>query len=280
MAKGDAKRGQWSRFISQYRGKSPYDWTQVMGHLRAEYSIGALPHRTAEFEALERDVRKFLILAAERRGYSGKSVSDKASRDARLYAQMVQYLQSLRATDPGATCMLVSSARRLAEAEDAFHKSGEQQIVVPISTALYLLSLLPQVSLGLSAMKAFLFEEHRPGFSSDLERTILRLVRTSAEVSMPWAKRGALMREVRDRLIDDARKQGRNLQRDANTSALEQTAIKPENRPRTIQILAEALDKVAARNRLEDENSRLRLENERLRKHIEQSRSASRRKKM
>jgi hypothetical protein len=277
MTKSGTKVSQWGRFISQYRGSSPYEWGPVMGHLRAEYSVGALPHRTAELEALERNVRTFLIHTAEQRGYSGKSVRDKASRDARLYAQMVQYLQSIRAMDPGATCLLVSSARRLSEAENAFHESGEQQIVVPISTVLHLLSLLPQVSLGLSAMKAFLFEERRPGFSSDLERTILRLVRTSAELTMPWAKRGALMREVRDRLIDDARKQGRNLPNDANTSALERTALDPENKPRTIQILADALDKVAVRTRLEGDNARLRRENEALQKQLEQSRSPSRR---
>jgi hypothetical protein len=126
-------------------------------------------------------------------------------------------------------------------------------------------------------MKAFLFEERRPGFSSDLERTILRLIRTSAQVSVPWAKRGALMREVRDRLIDDARKQGRNLPNDANTSALERAALDPENKPRTIQILADALDRIAVRTRLEKDNASLRRENEALQKKLEQSRSTPRR---
>lgn len=275
MAASGTPLRQWNRFIAQYRGPTAYDWGRVIGHLRAEYSVGTLPHRTAEFEALERSVRDFLILTAEQRGYFGKNARDKASRDARLYAQMVQYLQSIRATDPGATCLLVSSAHRLAEAENAFHESGEQQIVVPISTVLHLLSLLPQVSLGLSAMKAFLFEERRPGFSSDLERTLLRLVRSSSEVTMPWAKRGALMREVRDRLIDDARKQGRSLPDDVNTSGLERVALESENKPRTIQILADALDKIAVRNRLEDENARLRRENEALQKQLARSRSTS-----
>ena len=226
---------------------------------------------------MELEVKKFLVRTAEARGYFGKSVKDKASRDARLYSQMVQYLHTIRAADSGATCLLVSSARRLMEAEDAFQESGEQQIVVPISTVLYLLSLLPQVSLGLSAMKAFLFEDRRPGFSSDLERTILRLVKTSGEVSMPWAKRGALMREVRDRLIGDAKQQGRNLPADASTASLERAALTNENRPRTIQILAESLDKIAVRTKMEDENTRLRRENETLRRQLEQSRLPSKR---
>lgn len=277
MAKSGTPRQHWARFISQYRGASSYDWRQVMGHLRAEYSVGALPHRTSEYERLELQVKAFLIRAAEQRGYFGKNVRDKASRDARLYAQMVQYLSSVRASDPGATCLLVSSAHRLAEAESAFQESGEQQIVVPISIVLQLISLLPQVSLGLSAMKAFLFEERRPGFSSDLERTILRMVRSSGEVSMPWAKRGALMREVRDRLIDDARKQGRRIENGESTLALERAAMEQSNQPRTVQILAEALDKVAASSRLEDENARLRKEIESLREQVAKSRTGQER---
>lgn len=279
MATSGTTLRHWSRFISQYRGKkSPYDWAPVAGHLRTEYSIGTLPHRSAEFEALELDVSKFLIRAAESRGHFGKNVRDKALRDARLYAQMVQYLQAIRATDSGATCLLVSSARRLSEAEYAFQESGEQQIVVPISTVLHLLSLLPQVSLGLSSMKAFLFEDRRPGFSSDLERMILRLVKTSGEVSMPWAKRGALMREVRDRLIGDARQQGRNLPTDASTVGLEKAALTDKNRTRTVQILAESLDRIVVRTKTEDENTKLRKENEMLKKQLDQSRLAAKRK--
>lgn len=278
MAASGAKLRQWGRFIFQYRGKAPYDWAPVAGHLRAEYSVGALPHRIAEFEELERNVKMFLVRTAEERGYFGKTATDKAGRDARLYTQMVQHLRSIRATDAGATCLLVSSAHRLVEAEDEFKESGEQQIVVPISTVLHLLSLLPQVSLGLSAMKAFLFEERRPGFSSDLERTILRLVRTSAEVSMPWAKRGVLMREVRDLLIEDARKEGRKLPADANTRTLEHAALEKGRMARTIEILAESLDRVAVPKRVEDENARLRKENETLRKQMDDARAKSSRK--
>lgn len=278
MASSGTTLRHWNRFIGQYRGRSPYDWAPVASHLRTEYSIGTIPHRSAAFEPLELEVKDFLIRSAEHRGYFGKNVRDKASRDARLYTQMVQNLQAIRASDSGATCLLVSSARRLSEVETKFQESGEQQIVVPISTVLYLLSLLPQVSLGLSAMKAFLFEDRRPGFSSDLERTILRLVKTSGEVTMPWAKRGALMREVRDRLIVDARQQGRNLPDDTNTVALEKAALTEGNRSRTVQILAESLDRIVVRTKTEEDNFRLRKENERLKIELEQSRHSARRK--
>jgi len=278
VAKNSAKLGHWNRFISQYRGIFPFDWKQVISLLRAEYSIQQLPPRTTSFENLEQKVRAFLIHTAEERGYVGKTIRDKASRDARLYSQMVNYLESIRATDPGATCLLVSSAHRLAEAEEKFHESGEQQIVVSISTVLHLLSMLPQVSLGLSAMKAFLFEERRPGFSSELERTILRIVRSSDEVAMPWAKRGVLMREVRDRLISDARQQGRNFPADANTRGLEREALSDANKPRTVALMKEALDKVVVSTRTERENTQLRKENEVLRAELDRMKHQNRHK--
>ena len=279
VARNTASLGQWNRFIMQFRGNAPYDWTRVFAHLKAEYSIDKLPSRSARQETLELQVRAYLIKTAIEAGYTGRSVRDKATRDARLYADMVHYLDTIRATDPGATCLLVSSAQRLADAERQFHQSGEQQIVVPISSVLYLLSLLPQVTLGISAMKTFLFEERRPGFSSDLERTIFRLLRSSREVAMPWAKRGVLMKEVRDRLIDDARKQGQWIPDGANTHTLEQNALNPENEERTIQILTEALDNIVVETRTEEENARLRRENEELRRQLDAIKSKSRRQK-
>jgi hypothetical protein len=95
---------------------------------------------------------------------------------------------------------------------------------------------------------------------------------------MPWAKRGALMREVRDRLLAEARQQGRNLPAEASTATLERAALSGANRPRMIQILAESLDKVAVRTRTEDENTRLRRENEKLKQQLEDSRAAAKRK--
>src|SRR5690606_1957877 len=107
----------------------------------------------------------------------------------------------------GAACLLVSSARRLLTAENEFHESGEPHLVVPVSAVIYLLSLLPDVSFGLSAMKAFLFDDRR-AFTNDLERSLLRIVRSSNEVSMPFAKRGLLMRAIRQQMVRQASQEG------------------------------------------------------------------------
>jgi hypothetical protein len=106
-------------------------------------------------------------------------------------------------------------------------------------------------------MKAFLFDDRRGRFSSDLERLMLRMVRSSQEVSMPWAKRGALMREVRGRLVSDAEARGEK-GIDRQLGKLERDAVSPANQGRTIKILAESLGAVAVDTRTEKENKDLR----------------------
>jgi len=269
LATGTAKRKQWGRYISQFRGATPYDWSTLYSYLQSEYSIQQLPPKVSELDQLEADVRTFMVGLATQAGHSGKAAADKARRDASLYVQIVHFLQGTRATDPGSAALLVSSARRLARAEEKFRRSGEAQIVVPISVALYLVSLAPNVTLGIPAMKAFLFEERRPGFSSDLERSVLRMVRTSTEISMPWAKRGVLMREVRDRIIQDAKRQGLPHATETDARELERKALAESERSRTIQVLGQALDKVVVTTRQEEEVRRLRAEVERLQRELE-----------
>lgn len=258
VADKKANRNQWTPFISQFRGSGNREWSKIFGHVSAEYSIEKLPPRSSSEESLERTVRQYLIRQAEAKIINGSlhNARDKASRDAQLYAALVHHLKSLRSVDPGATCLLVSSARRLIGAEAQFHQSGEPQLVVSISAILYLLAMIPNVSLGLGAMKVFLFDERRSGFSSELERTLLRLIRSSQEVSMPFAKRGLLMRSVRERMLKDAGKPAR-AENPALVKEVELNALKPENQKRTLQILKESLDEMAIDTRAEKENREL-----------------------
>lgn len=271
LSENKARLQDWRAYIRQYSGRAPHDWQNINSNLAAEYSIGKLPPRSTADAGLERDVQQFLTAQLQARGSASKNDLDKARRDAQLYVALVGYVRSLRSSDPGATCLLVSSARRLAIAEAEFRESGEPQLVITISSVLYLVSLLPSASLGLSAMKSFLFDERRPGFSSDLERSLLRLVKASRELSMPFAKRGLLMRAVRDRMIEDAQAQGL----DRTVRDLERTALDPANEQRTIQILKESLDSIAVDVRLEKENAELRAKLKELEARIERQRKST-----
>lgn len=90
-------------------------------------------------------------------------------------------------------------------------------------------------------MKAFLFDERPVGFNSSFERTLMRMLRASDEVVVPWAKRGAMMKEVRDKLMLDAKSKGERLRHDE----LERRALRPENQANTVQIVKQAFDAIA-----------------------------------
>jgi len=259
LANKKAKLGQWRSYIRSFLGTHDRDWDKIYQHLASEYSVGILPARSAQEAQLEADVQRWLNASIEAtvNPENLRNARDKARRDAALYAAIVHRIRIQKALDPGETCLLVSSARRLAAAEQQFVQSGEPQIVVSVAAVLYLISLLPDVSLGVTAMRAFLFDERGRPFSSPLERTLIRLVRSSNEVSMPWAKRGTLMRQVRERLIEDAEQKGDRTAR-GRVVELEREALRPANETRTMELLRDSLDSIAVDKKTEKENRELR----------------------
>jgi hypothetical protein len=264
LAEKKAKISQWKSYISQFRGSSAYDWGNAAHTLRHDYSVEKLPPRSTLEAGLENEVREFLVASAmEGEGYTPYA-KDKARRDAELYAAIVHHVKTIRHLDPAANCVLVSSARRLAMAEEQFHGAGDYQLVVSVSAMLYLVALIPGVSLGMTAMKSFLFEGYRPGLSGDLERTLLRMVRASRERELAFSKRGLLMTTVRQRMIKDAHEKGLRGSEAALFGRAAAEAFTPENQQRTLQILTEALDKIGAPHRVERENLELRKRNQEL----------------
>jgi hypothetical protein len=275
LATKKARLGQWKSFIEQYRGRKESDITKVRSELVGEYGMGELPPRSAEELSLELKTKDYLssLAHAEHAGIALRNALGKATRDAALYAAMIRHLRDLRKSDPGAACLLVSSARRLQDLESKFAESGETHLVVSISSVLALLSLVPQVSLGVSALKAFLFDERRLPFSSEFERILLRVVRESEHLSMPWAKRGTLMRALRGKLIDEAKSAGVRVTSEGDIKRIEGKALGERNRPRTIDLFLQSIDAVAADSPAEIQNrelkrriAQLESENERLKK--------------
>lgn len=260
LAEKKAKPNQWRTYLGQYKGASPQDFGPAFATISAEYAIDKLPPRSTQEASLEQDVRLFLSASAEGHfsGAALRNAKDKARRDAEMYSALVHYLKVSKAADPAATCLLVSSARRLLAVDERFKGSGELQLVVSIAALLQLISMLPDVSLGLTAMKAFLFDERRRGFSSDLERVLVRLVRSGEEYSMPWAKRSVLMRSVRDQLIKDAHENGEHRLSNGDVARIERESLAPANVKRTAAMLRDAMASIAIESRAEREAAELR----------------------
>ncbi|WP_295565731.1 hypothetical protein [uncultured Stenotrophomonas sp.] len=265
LAQKQIRHSNWITFIRQYAGNEQYDYRKVASVLSADFNIQTMPPRSSALADLARRVGEYSLGLAERNHPNrlSKIDRDKATRDAELYTAFLHLFSTLREADPSSSCLLISSGHRLARIEEKFRQTGERQTVVSIAGALLLVSILPDVALGLSAMKSFLFDERRPRFSSEMERTLVRMVRSSNEVSLPWAQRTTLLREVRERLLQNAKSEGIP-KADRNLPELEAAALKPENRQNIIVTLKQSLDALAIDTRLERENRELRMQVARL----------------
>lgn len=257
LSKKQIKSQYWHAYVRTFVGNSNYDWSRIFTNLASEYQIQKLPQRASTEEVLEKKVQESILelnQGAAVTAQSIRNIRDKARRDAQLYSGIVSYLKALRRVEPSATCLLVSSAHRLSWAEQHFKEADEPELVTSISTVLHLISLVPNVKLGASAMKAFLFDERPKGFSSDFERTLMRMLRASEQVSLPWAKRAVLRKSLREKMMQDAKSRGVN----RKAEQLEKEALLPNNQPRTIELLRDAFDAIAVDTKVASENAALR----------------------
>jgi hypothetical protein len=259
LSVGKAQRGHWPRYIAQYCGDKEDDTVRIAETLSAECGIQVLPPRGAAEYQIEREVGAYLKEQAEARD-SGRRLRialDKAARDAQLFATMVSYRRQAREADPSDSCLLVSSARRLSNLEKRFTRQEEPHVVISVAAVTHLLSLVPDVSLSLGAMRALLFDTKRRR-SEGLERLVLRVLRETQEVDLPWARRTTLMRDLRKRLVGEARLLGERVENAHDRSRVEARAIDSKHAPETAAILKSSLENLAVQTRVERENEILR----------------------
>lgn len=273
MFKQNARISEWRNYLRMFIGTSEYDWRCVAGTLQADYYIKKMPPPGLPYTDLQHQVQSFLAQFSHTEAARDDAYrEDKARRDALLYATLVSFIDKLREQDPSASCLLVSSAKRLIAVEEQFNATGESQIVATVSAVVYMLSMMPSVTLGLSAMKSFIFDERRANFSGNFERTVLRLVHGSSERSLPFAKRGSLMRSLRERIIKGANQQGDRRTDSAIIHQYERAAFDGNLEKRTLQMISSSLDEIGVDRRIEDENSKLRRQIDELKKQLEKER--------
>jgi len=279
LAARQARKRQWATYIGQYRGLTEYEGARVAETLKADYGIALLPPRAGQDASLEKEVGKCLRQLAEGSpsGRRLKIARDKASRDAELYAAMVSHRRAARDRDPGSGCLLVTSARRLSEVEGKFTQPGDPHVVIPLAGVIQLLALVPNARLSLGSMRAILFDHPRARFTDELERVVLRVIRDSREFDLPWARRTTLMRELRNRIVTDARRRGEHTRYERDRVRAAQRATQPKKFRDTAQLLRESLDALAIDSRLEVENTVLRRELERVRGELERMQSEAKR---
>lgn len=260
------RRVHWSSYIDQYRGNNRADTSRIEEVLVQEHQIDLLPPRTSEFGKLENKVTDYLV----KRSDGSKIARDKAERDATVFSAMLSHYRSKQASGQPVTYYLLSSSQRLGDVQEKFDLAGEGQYVITISAALYLLSLVPGVSIGAGALKSFLFDSNIRTLASRIERVVLRVIHESEDVDLPWARRTQLMREVRKRLLKDAREKGIYADSNRARAKVESASLGEDNIETTAAILRDSIASLAlesSREReLEEENRKLREELERLKR--------------
>ncbi len=273
LSKRKANRHQWRSYIDQFKGAHKYDIDNVAAVLREEYGFNVLPEHSAEDEELRKKACEYLISKigqSQHRDDDLRIAEDKAKRDATLFASITTFRREMRNRDSERSCLFVSSARRMTELERRFSLPGDPNLVVSVAIVVHLTSLVPKVSIGLKSMRAFLFDARRIPFSSDLDRVVLRVVRDSKEFHMPWAKRHTLVREVRKRLIDNAKMAGASGEMRAS-ELFKNLAEKRELEP-LAEILRDSLNAIVIDRHIEIENAELRRRLEELTEEVERLR--------
>ena len=199
--------------------------------------------------------------------------TDKAKRDASLFASIIQAIDDGYARGDGRATYLVTSSGRFRDVQRQF-REDEPTFILSVPAATYMLSMVPGRTLGLSALRTFLFDEHWQERVSDFQLLALRIVKRSAEFDMPWAKRSVLLRELRGRVESVARERSaRNRANRDEVGKIEEEWIEGSDELPTA--LAQSLNQVAADRKTD---ARLAAAERRIRELEEQLETEKRRK--
>jgi hypothetical protein len=274
----------WPTWIRQFRGNAPDDLTAIRSTLIKDRGFGELPQPNAKSRSLATEVQAYIERKNQIRGKSGNWDSrsehirrDKARRDASLFASMVQALDAGHARGDGRATYLVTSSARFRDVERHF-RHHESTFVLSVPAATYMLSMIPGRSLGLTALRSFLFDGRWQERVSDFQLLALRIVKRSGEFDMPWAKRSHLLRALRSRVESMARElsERKTVSKDAVDKLEDEWMTTRSDELSTA--LAQSLDQVAADRRTEDQLSAAQLKIQELEEQLANAKRALSRK--
>lgn len=244
----------WNRYINEFRGKKKDDTSAIDELLVEDEHFDRLPDDDLREEPGKELAKKLSdrIDRGDLAGWDRKIALDKAQRDARLYASMVHFGEKLRQGHKSGTCVLVTSSGRLQGIGAAYGNAGEQTL--SLAGAVYMLSMVPGVTLGRTALHTILFDGRLLHREQGLELLVLRAVRDAGH-EFPRARRTKLTRHVRGRLIELAREHGKpELRPEAVAAAADRD---PEAKSLLTEAIADGLEQIAATSKIERENEEL-----------------------
>jgi len=201
---------KWSLYIGQFRGNSAGDYTKILARLRERLKVEILP--TAPDENLSSEISEYIRKIPGNKGADDESLEDvmyKVTRDGKLLASLAAARELAERAGTEEPIILLSSSNSLRSAEIAFDRvfQGPKMVLNKRSFS-YLLSTVPQVSLGAGTLRRALFGFGAHGHLKSDGVHAMRLIRSTDEIDLPWAERFTFRKELRRSMVAEAGKRG------------------------------------------------------------------------
>ena len=253
-----AKR--WPLYIGQFRGTSPTDYSKILKVL--QFTLGADKLPDTYDDKLRRDITAYLLdSAAAEEGVEPNQLNadfvHKINRDGRLLASLAAARSAQFRAGSDNPIMILSLSRRLRQGDSKFRTQiGDPRATISISAVSYLLSMVPEVSLGAGSLRRALFEFGEKAHLTDTERRALRIIRATDLYDVPWANRNLLEELLKAAIHAEASKLG------VDPDQLRAEFVAGADSEHSAKLVAEALKSMAIqstdREKLQDAENRIR----------------------
>ena len=240
---------RWQMYIGQFRGNSKGDYSKILSILRQRLKVETLPE--AYDENLRGRINEYLMTSARdvyKEAEQLEDVSYKVERDGKLMASIAAARKVQERMGDRNPIVLLSSSYLLRRAENRFREEfGAERVLFSIGALSYLLSSLPDVTLGADSLRRALFEFGSSARLNDPERRALRVIRATEAYDIPWAERQLLQTNLTAAIRSEAEKRGIREEQLRNT-------VGSGAEPKTgAKLIADALREMAIKNKTSDE---------------------------
>lgn len=244
----DLGRRMWGTYIAQYRGSRSHDYGNILDILRDEFNFSVLPSPGETHKNFEVNVFRFLRKVASEEFHCesdelGNKVNDKCRRDAQLLASVLAARRRAHEAGLRITTLIVSSARRLKDADREFRTDfGTPEAVLSTAAVACLLMLTPGSRMSLATLRQVLFDLSLARRFTPLQHFAFRIISRSNEFNLPISRRVALQKELRERVLSDAR------HRDEPAPSVMRRLVTVQDPEYSAAVVADALDAIAIRS--------------------------------
>lgn len=240
---------RWQVYIGQFRGNSKGDYSKILSILRQRLKVETLPE--AYDENLRSRINEYLMTSARdvyKEAEQLEDISYKAERDGKLMASIAAARTAQERIGNRNPIVLLSSSYLLGRVENRFRDDfGEEKVLFSIGALSFLLSNIPDVSLGADSLRRALFEFGSSARLNDPERRALRVIRATEAYDIPWAERQLLEANLSAAIRSEAEKRGIREEQFRST-------LGSGSEPKTgAKLIADALREMAIKDKTSDQ---------------------------